>query len=77
MSFLNLPRPCRILFFVTFQAIRRRLLPAFENQDWLAKEIIKNDRTIDDTERIGGHAVNICEWIEFCETGKMKNVRLI
>lgn len=28
-------------------------------------------------ERIGDHAVNVCEWTEFSDTGKMKSVRLI
>lgn len=28
-------------------------------------------------ERIGDHAVNICEWTEFHETGSLKNVRLL
>lgn len=28
-------------------------------------------------ERIGDHAVNVCEWTEFSDTGKMKSVRLL
>ncbi|MFQ9511316.1 MAG: phosphate signaling complex protein PhoU [Lachnospiraceae bacterium] len=28
-------------------------------------------------ERIGDHAVNICEWTEFHETGTLKNVRIL
>lgn len=28
-------------------------------------------------ERIGDHAVNVCEWIEFCKTGSLKNVRIL
>ncbi|NLZ80385.1 MAG: phosphate signaling complex protein PhoU [Clostridiales bacterium] len=28
-------------------------------------------------ERIGDHAVNICEWTEFHETGSLKNVRIL
>lgn len=28
-------------------------------------------------ERIGDHAVNVCEWTEFSKTGTLKNVRLL
>lgn len=28
-------------------------------------------------ERIGDHAVNICEWTEFHETGSLKNIRIL
>lgn len=28
-------------------------------------------------ERIGDHAVNVCEWTEFSKTGALKNVRLL
>lgn len=28
-------------------------------------------------ERIGDHAVNICEWTVFCKTGTLKNIRIL
>ena len=28
-------------------------------------------------ERIGDHAVNVCEWTQFCKTGALKNVRIM
>ena len=28
-------------------------------------------------ERIGDHAVNICEWTQFSRTGAVKNVRIL
>lgn len=28
-------------------------------------------------ERVGDHAVNICEWVEFHETGELKNTKLL
>ena len=28
-------------------------------------------------ERIGDHAVNVCEWTQFCKTGAPKNVRIM
>ena len=28
-------------------------------------------------ERIGDHAVNVCEWTQFSKTGALKNVRII
>ena len=28
-------------------------------------------------ERIGDHAVNVCEWTEFSKTGALKNVRIL
>lgn len=28
-------------------------------------------------ERIGDHAVNVCEWTEFCKTGSLKSVKII
>lgn len=28
-------------------------------------------------ERIGDHAANVCEWTEFCQTGTLKNIRIL
>ena len=28
-------------------------------------------------ERIGDHAVNVCEWTQFSKTGTLKNVRIM
>lgn len=28
-------------------------------------------------ERIGDHAVNVCEWTQFCKTGALKNIRIL
>ena len=28
-------------------------------------------------ERIGDHAVNVCEWTQFSRTGALKNVRIM
>ena len=28
-------------------------------------------------ERIGDHAVNVCEWTQFSKTGALKNVRIM
>ena len=51
-------------------------------------ELLKTDSTKSDSavdllmiakylERIGDHAVNVCEWTEFSDTGSLKNVPLI
>lgn len=34
-------------------------------------------KAVTDMERIGDHAVNICEWTEFHETGEVNHIRLV
>jgi phosphate transport system protein len=34
-------------------------------------------KVVTDMERIGDHAVNICEWTEFHETGSVNNIRIL
>lgn len=34
-------------------------------------------KVVTDMERIGDHAVNICEWTEFHETGTLNHVKLV
>ena len=34
-------------------------------------------KVVTDLERIGDHAVNVCEWTEFFDTGLVKNVRIL
>lgn len=53
----------------------------------LADEMVNGSKAVDTLldclmiikylERLGDHAVNICEWVEFCETGIHKNTCII
>ena len=40
-------------------------------------DVISLLKTSPDLERIGDHAVNVCEWTEFSKTGALKHVRIM
>ena len=62
------------------KAIESRCLSLILRQQPVAKDlriVTTALKVVTDMERIGDHAVNICEWTEFHATGTVRNVRLM
>ena len=60
-----------------FEHIRDRLAQAMVSSEQDLNELIDYLMIIKYLERVGDHAVNICEWVEFYMTGVYKNEQLV
>lgn len=60
-----------------FLNIRKELIDVVKTKSQYADQAIDVMMVAKYLERIGDHAVNICEWVEFYETGEHKNTKII
>mgnify|MGYP000198703229 CR=1 FL=1 len=62
------------------RAIESRCLSLILRQQPVASDLRQVStalKVVTDLERIGDHAVNVCEWTQFSKTGALKNVRIM
>lgn len=60
-----------------FDEIKVKLVEELRTTPQLSEELIDYLMIIKYLERIGDHAVNICEWVQFYKTGYHKNQRIV
>lgn len=60
-----------------FATIKDELVTLIKAQNELADRAIDAIMVVKYLERIGDHAVNICEWVEFMETGVHKHTQIL
>ena len=60
-----------------FDVVKEELVGMLKVQSSRADEVINALMIAKYLERIGDHAVNICEWVEFYETGIHKQTRIL
>ena len=60
-----------------FEVVKTELIGILKEQSARADEVINAMMIAKYLERIGDHAVNICEWVEFYETGIHKQTRIL
>ena len=59
-----------------FNLIKQELIQIFNNQPHNMDQAIDFLLIAKYLERIADHAVNICDWVRFSQTGKHKNTRI-
>lgn len=62
---------------VLFNQVRDDLIIIIKEQPEFANTVINFLMIAKYFERIGDHAVNICEWVEFNQTGKLNNQKIL
>lgn len=60
-----------------FATVKDELVALLKVQNELADRVIDAIMVVKYLERIGDHAVNICEWVEFMETGVHKHTQIL
>lgn len=60
-----------------FNVVKKELLEMLATSPTMADEVLDAMMIAKYLERIGDHAVNICEWVEFYQTGVHKQAKLL
>ena len=60
-----------------FDEVKKQVATAFKEHAEDTDEYIDLLMIAKYLERVGDHAVNICEWTEFCKTGELNKIKLI
>lgn len=60
-----------------FISTRNRIVELIKNENCSGEVAVDALMIVKYLERIADHAVNVCEWIEFYETGEYKNTQII
>lgn len=60
-----------------FEAVKMKLIELLKNDHSRADDVINGMMIAKYFERIADHAVNVCEWVEFYETGMHKRAQIL